>query len=225
MRKIAAKIARKLSLPPNIIDQIIEVSSATLQEMGIEISKNVSTKILKDKINTVIAQYSSYTSNTFFIKPDIPDQKISNAIKTYAQDAKKEDVLILIDDTFWGGAEDGTLLTYDTLYLHEKFQKPKSFPLSLINFIDNDGNDLYINDVKVFSGTLIDKKELEKLVKIVEEIIDAIQNTTNDTKQIEQKDDTNDIAKKLQKLQELVDLNLLTQEEYERKKNELLKNL
>ncbi|SPT37631.1 Uncharacterised protein [Achromobacter denitrificans] len=69
----------------------------------------------------LLAQYladcgvTQITSNAIFFKPNIPGDKLSNAVNAYGGDVAKEDVLILIDDTFWGGAKEGVLVTENSL--------------------------------------------------------------------------------------------------------------
>ena len=46
----------------------------------------------------------------------IPPKKLKNAISTYAADVSPEDVLLLYDNTVFGSAKDGLLLTAEAVY-------------------------------------------------------------------------------------------------------------
>ncbi|WP_420992372.1 hypothetical protein ACKI2N_030280 [Cupriavidus sp. 30B13] len=69
----------------------------------------------------LLAQYlancgvTGITSKAIFFKPDIPAEKLSNAVKAYGGRADEDDVLVLVDDTFWGSAKEGILITGDAL--------------------------------------------------------------------------------------------------------------
>ncbi len=56
-----------------------------------------------------------YPSN-YFIAPDIPQSKLNNALKTYANEVQAENVALLIDATVFGSAKSGALLANDKLY-------------------------------------------------------------------------------------------------------------
>ena len=45
------------------------------------------------------------------VAPNIPEDKLTNAIDSYAQGTQPEDVLFLYDDTFWGSAKNGFCFT------------------------------------------------------------------------------------------------------------------
>ena len=52
----------------------------------------------------------------FYIGDDIPQKKLVNALREYATTLRLEDVLCLYDATFFGGGEDGFVITLDGLY-------------------------------------------------------------------------------------------------------------
>jgi hypothetical protein len=55
----------------------------------------------------------------YYFWPNIPSDKLNNAIKKYAQDANPSDVLVLYDDTVLGSGEQGFMLTSDCLYVYD----------------------------------------------------------------------------------------------------------
>lgn len=64
-------------------------------------------------------------SDQVFFVPDIPSRKLQNAIRAYAPGIAEEDALVLVDNTAWGGARHGLLLTGDVFFIcnsEEKFR-------------------------------------------------------------------------------------------------------
>ena len=66
--------------------------------------------------------YQKYSSinlgngEKIFFKPNIPMKKLNNALNAYASHVKAEDVYVLADDTFWGKADNGLLITNSGLF-------------------------------------------------------------------------------------------------------------
>lgn len=57
-----------------------------------------------------------HTDSHVFVGNKIPADKLANAIAAYAQHVLPKDALLLYDNTFFGGAKDGLLLTRDSVY-------------------------------------------------------------------------------------------------------------
>lgn len=57
--------------------------------------------------------YKDKLTDTYdvYVKPNIPEKKLNNAIKKYAQDVDKNQVIALCDLTVWGSAKNGFLVT------------------------------------------------------------------------------------------------------------------
>jgi hypothetical protein len=53
-----------------------------------------------------------------YLSPKIPEQKLQNALRSYAPKVRPEAVLLLFDDTVFGGAKDGMILTANAVYWH-----------------------------------------------------------------------------------------------------------
>ncbi|WP_346796053.1 hypothetical protein R5M92_11325 [Halomonas sp. Bachu 37] len=60
----------------------------------------------------------SWTWDKVFVKPKIPAKKLLNAL-SYAPGVNPDEVLILVDDTVFGGAKDGFLVTREAIFCHE----------------------------------------------------------------------------------------------------------
>lgn len=51
-----------------------------------------------------------------YVAPDLPRKKALNAIVSYAPDVTPDAILVLFDDTLWGSADNGLILTETTLH-------------------------------------------------------------------------------------------------------------
>ena len=94
-------------------------------------------------------------------------------------DIKPEDVMILLDDSVFGGAKDGVLLTKDFLFAKSSSNKPVFFKIDNIKTIDSSGlvyTTLNINGNKVFSFNQIGKIAFKEFCKVVEIYIEKSKN-------------------------------------------------
>ncbi|MGI6085696.1 MAG: hypothetical protein ACOYIF_09670, partial [Acetivibrionales bacterium] len=97
----------------------------------------------------------------FFIGKYIPEKKLKNAMASYAQLSNDEVPLLLIDDTLFGSAKDGLLMTTSNLYystLLKPGETPETgkgcIPLSDIQSIYFDSDDNKISSIAA-SGTIV----------------------------------------------------------------------
>ena len=125
---------------------------------------------MKDSLKNIITKHNLGDIKIFFA-PDIPEKKMTNAIAAYASGLDPADVVLLFDDTIWGGAKEGMLLSNDRLFCHELVTAPVVVPLSDIKDMYALKNDMYINNKKCFSCTGSDKKHIESLCSLLFELI------------------------------------------------------
>ena len=71
---------------------------------------------LKKYTQSIAGKYNM--GNHIFIVGNLNADKLNNAKEKYASNMKIKDVLIQYDDTMWGGARDGFIMTGDTFYWH-----------------------------------------------------------------------------------------------------------
>lgn len=90
-----------------------------------------------------------------FVGKDIPDKKLMNAVKEYAKDVSPSDVLLLVDDTLFGNAKNGFLITPTSIYFHQMGMTPQCITLNSITSVALDKQksvtNLLVNGVKVQS--------------------------------------------------------------------------
>ncbi|HET6972888.1 MAG TPA: toll/interleukin-1 receptor domain-containing protein [Pyrinomonadaceae bacterium] len=71
-----------------------------------------------DLLEEIQNTLAGFTDGSLFVGT-IPTKKLKNAISTYATDVASEDVLLLFDNTVFGSAKDGLILTADAVYWHD----------------------------------------------------------------------------------------------------------
>ena len=99
-----------------------------------------------------------------FARPRIPKNKLRAAIDSYAWEVKPGNVLVLVDDTLFGGAKEGVLVTDDAIYAKQKFEEPKRIPLSKITKIEPLSNSrMAVNGVEFFRCNVVDHGEFGML--------------------------------------------------------------
>lgn len=103
--------------------------------------------------------------------PRIPAAKVQGAIDSYAPGLATDAVLVLVDNTVWGGCGEGMCVTREYLYAKELFASPVKVKISEIktpNF-SKDG-DLYVNGSKFVQLNLIKEDSRAKLCQLILEL-------------------------------------------------------
>jgi hypothetical protein len=137
--------------------------------------KQIINKYRADKIFISLMEDDS----KFFVFPNIPLNKASSAIQSYAKYISIDDIIILIDDTLFGSATDGLILTAENIFFHELASDGQVFPLDKINQIFFNENKLFINMNKVMTLTMPKKSSLLYFINIVEDILGILPPTSS----------------------------------------------
>lgn len=94
------------------------------------------TEEMKNNIRKIVAQ-ERITSKNLFLFEEIPPNKLSNAVNSYALSIdSNESVIMLYDDTVFGSAKQGFLLTSKRLYGRSIIEKPVFTDITNITKID-----------------------------------------------------------------------------------------
>ncbi|SHN72595.1 hypothetical protein [Desulfovibrio litoralis] len=125
---------------------------------------------MEDILKSIIVKYNLGDTKVF-CAPNIPEKKLFNAISTYAPGLSSEEVVLLLDDTVWGGSREGVLLSKDKLFCHELLTDPAKISISDIQNIYSQKSDIYINNQKFISCTLLDKMYSEAFCSFLFELI------------------------------------------------------
>lgn len=112
---------------------------------------------------------AGFTDKTLFVGK-IPPKKLNNAIKSFAKEVAPEDVLLLYDDTFFGSAKNGLLLTAEAVYwCNDGFSDAERFRYAELRKVDfTDAVAIVLNE-KEITVTMADDK-----VKLAESVVNVI---------------------------------------------------
>jgi hypothetical protein len=69
-------------------------------------------------------------------------KKLTNAIASFAPEVSASEVIVLIDDTFFGGAKEGLIITNKSLYSKEVLETPYHILISEIHKFEYMNNSL-----------------------------------------------------------------------------------
>lgn len=130
---------------------------------------------------TQICDREEWITN-FYLFKEIPTGKLINAKKSYAsQISENESVICLFDNTIYGSAKNGFLLTSKYLYYKMPLQKVIRIPLIQINSISFNGSDKYSTRVLVrhndgllillYSNSITKTKDYSALYRLIKNII------------------------------------------------------
>ncbi len=151
-----------------------------------------------------------------FFKPNIPDRKLNNVINSYAMGVRPSQALMLIDNTVFGNAKDGALLTPNALYAHNITEKPfrvELAGLSTVGFVEGMTSVLLVNDRRFLETNLPEKYNMRLIMEMLREIIEVFHPSNTDT---------TDPMEALKKLKDLFEAGILNATEYEEKKRKYL---
>lgn len=92
-----------------------------------------------------------------YARPNIPPRKLEGAISSYAPGVPPGEVIALLDDTLFGGAKEGLLVTNDAIYCKQKFEKPRRMAFNAIKQV-KPGSDsrVIVNEQVFFKADVID---------------------------------------------------------------------
>lgn len=125
----------------------------------------------------LLAQYladcgvTGITSNAIYFKPNIPGDKLSNAINAYGGRVGKSEVLILIDDTFWGSAKEGVLITDDALLFKVAGHGTGHRELSVLRSAASNKGSISLNGEAVVKLTKAGENELRYVFATLDDFV------------------------------------------------------
>jgi hypothetical protein len=88
------------------------------------------------------------SSKSVHVAPGIADHKLAHALKSFGDGLTTEDVLVLFDNTVFGGAKEGAILSRQALHSHELMQAPSQVPYEKIEDVHTEHGWLFINGHK-----------------------------------------------------------------------------
>lgn len=106
-----------------------------------------------------------------YVRPHIPQKKLSAALESYGANMSAEEVLVLIDDTLFGGAKEGVLMGKSKLAVKMLLDTPRLFFWRHLNSLAVERNDLFINSHQVGTFTQVGEKELGEFFSVINEAL------------------------------------------------------
>lgn len=179
-------------------------------------------------IKSIVEKYKSKISDDrIYFSPEIPEKKLNNAIAEFARGESPESVLVLIDDSLFGSAKEGLLLSETSIYIKSLMEKEKNLLLENVEKVSlNKGlinYSIVINDAFTLESSMASKQSISKFVELLNDFIagrkkDPDSNDINDYS-------SDFVLKELRLLKSMLDEGLITAEEYEEKRKPLLARL
>ncbi|MBB6064984.1 J domain-containing protein [Pseudoxanthomonas broegbernensis] len=95
--------------------------------------------------------------DNMYARPKIPRKKLEGAISSYAPTVSPRDVLVLLDDTVFGGAKEGLLVTGDAIYCKQKFEAPRRILFRDIRLVEPGSHSrVMINGEEFFKADVVE---------------------------------------------------------------------
>lgn len=104
-----------------------------------------------------------------YVAPNIPKKLLSNALTSYGLSVDPAEIVILIDDTVFGSGKDGCLIGLKHLGIKEIFTDSVAYDFDEIDVIEVKGNKLFLDDEKVISFNVPDKKDIKECFDLIDE--------------------------------------------------------
>lgn len=110
-------------------------------------------------------------SDKVYVRPHIPEKKLQSAVNAYGNGIFPEDVIILVDDTAFGSAKDGILITGKSIYIKIFTESLRAYEWEAVESIDIERKTIYINGAA--SGKLVQatQKDLGHLFNNIDEYV------------------------------------------------------
>ena len=125
---------------------------------------------LKDYV--LLCGVTMISSTRIFFAPNIPTNKLDGAMARYGLGLDRSDVVILIDDTVFGGAKEGALITRLEMRVQEKGESVRCIGFDQIQSIRSAGNAIFLNESQRVAQLLLQEQlELSYVVSVVDEYL------------------------------------------------------
>jgi len=149
---------RELLLKASLSDRPAHAPTGQTDSRGSALSPGE--PVLEDAVvNCIRRVMTGHPMSNGYLVPHIPDDKLANAVVSYARDAKAIRVIFLYDLTVWGSAKEGICLTEETLYWKSGEEPPGQVRLRDIKSIRAVAAVGFLGT----AGVVIDGKRIEGL--------------------------------------------------------------
>ena len=126
-------------------------------------------------IEEIINRYKTRIYDDYvFFAPNIPERKLRNAIEDYARAGSGERHLALIDNSFFGSAKDGVLLTRERIYSNEWSDVTFALELNAIESVEfveiDSAKEIRLNGAKFVVLHMADARRVRTFAEMLDEI-------------------------------------------------------
>ncbi len=126
-------------------------------------------------IEEIIQRYKTrICDDCVFFAPEIPERKLRNAIENYARAGSGERALALIDNSFFGSAKDGVLLTRERIYSNEWSDVTFALELDAIESVEfleiDSAKEIRLNGAKFVVLHMADARSVRTFAEMLDEI-------------------------------------------------------
>lgn len=133
---------------------------------------------MSEAVKQIVQAYSTQIKDShIFFQPDIPRKKLRNALTSYAKGAQEQDTLVLVDNTVFGSAKDGALLTPTALYTHNQMEQPKRIEISeieTVSFSKGWISRLLVNNTNILETNIPEKDAMRQFTEMLREIVKVL---------------------------------------------------
>lgn len=106
-----------------------------------------------------------------FFAPDIPEKKLDAVHKVHGDRCSSDDVYVLLDDTLFGGAKEGMVVSLSGLYSNQKGIDNDFRPWPFIKSIEQDGKKINVNGELFFEAYMASEVNVGLLFTLVNFIL------------------------------------------------------
>ena len=114
-------------------------------------------------------EFSNEPFERVFVAPHIPRKKLLGALDSYGEGLRTQDVVVLIDDTVFGGAREGVLITEAQIRAKAKFEAVDTRLLGCLTQITAHGAHVRIQGEPFISLSIPNPDDLRLLFEAVSE--------------------------------------------------------
>ncbi|MGK5036370.1 hypothetical protein [Janthinobacterium sp. LB3P118] len=113
-----------------------------------------------DLSEVILASAALLHADKLYVAPHIPESKLAAAIASYGKGMRAEDVIVLIDDTLFGGAKEGIMISKDKLAMKVMMDTPRLFFWKHTESVAIQKRKLLVNGNEIAQLVQLGEKEL-----------------------------------------------------------------
>ncbi len=112
-------------------------------------------------------EFSNEPFERVFVAPHIPRKKLQGALDSYGERLRAQDVVVLIDDTVFGGAREGVLITETQIRCKTRFEQAEIRLLGCLTEITAQGAHIRIHGEPFITLSVPNADDLRRLFRAV----------------------------------------------------------